>query len=141
MTKDDSQADNGDTLHTISELADAYDVTTRTLRFYENVGLLSPVREGRKRLYNRRDCTRLKLALRGRRLGMTLAEIKEVFDLYDSSWGETAQIERYLEILQEKRAQLLGQQRDLEAALEEMNISERRCRRILDAGRHDKNKR
>jgi len=118
-------------LFTISELAREYEVTTRTLRFYESVGLLSPRREGRKRLYTRRDRIRLKLALRGKRLGMTLAEIREVFDLYDSAQGETGQIRRYLDILQEKRQQLLRQQNDIKEALEELETSERRCRAIL----------
>src|SRR5699024_1526800 len=117
--------------YTISELAREYDVTTRTLRFYETVGLLTPTREGQKRFYSRRDRTRLKLVLRGKRLGMTLAEIKEVFDLYDSAQGETGQLKRYLDILQEKREQLLSKQRDLEEALEELEINERRCRAIL----------
>src|SRR5690625_1548504 len=103
---------NGAQSYTISELARQYEVTTRTLRFYESVGLLSPTREGQKRLYSRRDRTRLKLTLRGKRLGLTLAEIKEVFDLYDSAQGETGQITRYLDILREKREQLLRQRQD-----------------------------
>lgn len=126
-----TESNTGGSLYSISDLAKEYDVTTRTLRFYESVGLLSPTREGQKRFYHRRDRTRLKLALRGKRLGMTLAEIKEVFDLYDSARGETGQIERYLDILQEKRTQLLRQRQDVEEALAELDISERRCRTIL----------
>lgn len=117
--------------HTIGELAREFDVTPRTLRFYESVGLLAPRREGQKRFYSRRDRTRLKLALRGKRLGMTLAEIKEVFDLYDSVRGEAGQIERYVDILQEKRNQLIGQRQDLDDALAELEASERRCRAVL----------
>lgn len=119
-------------LYTISELAREFDVTTRTLRFYETVGLLAPTRAGQKRYYSRRDRTRLKLVLRGKRLGMTLAEVKEMFDLYDSAQGEVGQLKRYLDILQDKRKQLLNQQRDLQEALQELEMNERRCRSILE---------
>ncbi len=122
-------------LYTIGQLAREFDVTTRTLRFYESVGLLAPLRESRKRFYSRRDRTRLKLALRGKRLGMTLVEIKEVFDLYDSAQGETGQIERYVDILQEKRRQLTNQRQDLDDALAELEASERRCRAVLEKKR------
>lgn len=133
----ESAPSSNDTAHlyTISQLAKEYDVTTRTLRFYETVGLLAPVREGQKRFYSRRDRTRLKLVLRGKRLGMTLAEVKEVFDLYDSAQGETGQLKRYLAILKEKREQLLSQQQDIEEALAELEINERRCHIILGRNR------
>lgn len=121
---------NGST-YTISELAREFGVTTRAIRFYENRGLLAPRREGQKRIYSRRDRTRLKLTLRGKRLGMTLAEIKEVFDLYDMAHGEQRQLQRYLEILQRKRDMLLQQRQDLEEALSELEESTRRCRNIL----------
>ncbi|MQM37239.1 hypothetical protein KBTX_01238 [wastewater metagenome] len=121
------------TTYTISELAREFDVTTRAIRFYENRGLLNPRREGQKRIYSRRDRTRLKLTLRGKRLGMTLAEIKEVFDLYDSAHGEERQLARYLEILEEKRQLFLQQRQDLEDALGELEDSMGRCRRILDS--------
>src|SRR5699024_12841416 len=114
MAKPATSLNASNPLYTISELAREYNVTTRTLRFYETVGLLAPAREGQKRLYSRRDRTRLKLALRGKRLGMTLAEIKEVIDLYDSAQGETGQITRYLDILQAKREQVLRQRQDVE---------------------------
>lgn len=138
MAKSADMPDKVNQTYTISDLAREYAVTTRTLRFYENVGLLAPTRVGRKRLYSRRDRTRLKLALRGKRLGMTLAEIKEVFDLYDSSHGEAGQIERYLDILKEKHAQLLRQRQDIDAALEELDISERRCRAVLERNKRRK---
>lgn len=131
MAKSVTQLNDNSEIYTISDLAREFGVTTRTLRFYENVGLLAPRREGQKRLYNRRDHTRLKLTLRGKRLGMTLAEIKEVFDLYDSVQGEEGQLVRYLEILQEKRSQLLRQRQDLEDAIAELEVSERRCRAAL----------
>lgn len=131
MPKPTASFNEADQLYTISELAREYEVTTRTLRFYETVGLLAPARQGQKRFYNRRDHTRLKLTLRGKRLGMTLAEIKEVFDLYDSSHGEAGQLKRYLDILDEKREELLRKRQDVEDALEELANSERRCRAEL----------
>jgi len=123
------------TSYSISDLAGEFGVTTRTIRFYENRGLLTPRREGQRRIYSRRDRTRLKLILRGKRLGMTLREIKEVFDLYDMAHGEERQLERYLEILQKKRDNLLRQRQDLEDALSELEDSERRCRELLEAKR------
>lgn len=121
------------TTYSISELAREFGITTRAIRFYENRGLLNPRREGQKRIYSRRDRTRLKLTLRGKRLGMTLAEIKEVFDLYDVAHGEERQLERYLEILDEKRRLFLQQRKDLEEALGELEDSMGRCRRILES--------
>ncbi|WP_440997767.1 MerR family transcriptional regulator [Arhodomonas sp. SL1] len=123
------------TTYTISELAREFGITTRAIRFYENRGLLTPRREGQRRVYSRRDRTRLKLTLRGKRLGMTLAEIKEVFDLYDVAHGEERQLARYLEILDEKRQLFLQQRKDLEDALSEMEDSMARCRRILESKR------
>jgi DNA-binding transcriptional MerR regulator len=117
---------------TIGELAKEFGVTTRAIRFYENQGLLNPTREGQRRIYSRRDRTRLKLILRGRRIGMTLAEIQEVFDLYDSSAnGETRQLERYLRILEQKRDALLRQRQDIDDALRELEDSADNCRAVL----------
>jgi DNA-binding transcriptional MerR regulator len=121
------------TTYTISELAKEFGITPRTIRFYESRGLLSPRREGQQRIYSRRDRTRLKLTLRGKRIGMTLAEIGEVFDLYDMSRGEERQLERYLNILEEKRDALLRQRQDLEDALAELEDSAQRCRAVLNA--------
>lgn len=123
------------TSYSISDLAGEFGITTRAIRFYENRGLLTPRRERQRRIYSRRDRTRLKLILRGKRLGMTLAEMKEVFDLYDMAHGEERQLERYLEILQEKRDGLLRQRQDLEDALSELEDSARRCRELLEAKR------
>src|SRR5699024_7634550 len=131
MAKPATSLNASNPLYTISELAREYNVTTRTLRFYETVGLLSPTREGQKRLYRRRDRTRLKLTLRGKRLGMTLAEIREIFDLYDSALGETGQLGRFLDILQQKREQLLRQRQDIKEALTELEATEQHCRAIL----------
>jgi DNA-binding transcriptional MerR regulator len=117
---------------TISELAREFGVTTRAIRFDENQGLLQPRREGQRRIYSRRDRTRLKLTLRGRRIGMTLAEIQEVFTLYDSSAnGETRQLERYLRILEQKRESLLRQRQDIDDALRELEDSAAHCRAAL----------
>lgn len=121
--------------YTISELAREFQVTPRAIRFYESCGLLAPRREGQRRIYSRRDRTRLMLTLRGRRIGMSLAEIAEVFDLYDQARGEERQLERYLAILEEKRAVLLRQLHDLKTVLSELEESAERCRAILAARR------
>jgi len=121
------------TTYTISELAREFDITTRTIRFYEDRGLLAPIRVGQKRFYRRRDRTRLKLILRGKRLGFTLGEIRETFELYDQAHGEARQLRYYLEVLTEKRAQLVRQQRDLEETLAEIEQSYNHCRALLAA--------
>jgi len=124
---------------TIGELAREFDVTPRTIRLYEKQGLLAPERDGQRRIYSRRDRVRLKLTLRGRRIGMTLAEIREVFDLYDSSAnGEERQLQRYLTILEEKRDALLRQRADIDAALGELEESAGACREVLAAKRGQK---
>jgi len=117
----------------ISELAREFGITTRAIRFYEDLGLLAPTRDGRKRVYNRRDRTRLKLILRGKRLGFTLSESRELFELYDSAAGEKAQLRRFLTIMAEKREQLEQQRRDIELALNEIAASEEHCMDILTA--------
>ena len=105
---------------TIGELATEFGVTTRTIRFYEDQGLLAPKRQGRNRVYDRRDRTRLKLALRGKRLGFALSEIREILDLFDSPQGEEQQLIRYLEALDNHRTQLEQQRRDLQDSLDEL---------------------
>lgn len=120
-----------ETTYSIGELAEAFGVTRRTLRFYESHGLLNPRRERQRRIYSRRDRTRLKLIMRGKRLGMSLAEIRELFDLYDEAHGEQRQMQRYLDILAERRRALEQQRRDVEEALAELEASEAECRRIL----------
>ena len=119
------------TTYTISQLAREFDVTTRAIRFYEDQGLLVPQREGRRRIYSKRDRTRLKLILRGKRLGMTLGETRELFDLFDSSRGEVRQLEVFLQILAERRSILEQQQRDIEAVLHEINSAATECERLL----------
>jgi DNA-binding transcriptional MerR regulator len=129
------------TTFTISELAREFDVTTRTIRFYEDEGLLSPKREGTNRVFSQRDRVRLKLALRGKRLGFSLAEIRELFELYDVSRDEHKQLEEFLARLERRRAQLELQREDIEIMLREIDFFANQCRRLLrgepDGGRSD----
>jgi DNA-binding transcriptional MerR regulator len=118
---------------TISELAKEFELTTRAIRFYEDQRLLVPTRVGSKRVYSRRDRARLRLILRGKRLGFTLNEIRELFELYESAAGEKGQLRRFLAIMAEKREQLERQRRDIVFALSEIAASERHCMDILSA--------
>lgn len=119
---------------TITELAKEFGLTTRAIRFYEDQGLLCPARAGRNRIYTNRDRVRLKLTLRGKRLGFSLSQVKELFDLYDSARDESAQLSQFLVILAERRAQLEQQREDIEALLAEITAFENQCRRILEEG-------
>jgi Predicted transcriptional regulators len=124
--------------YTIRELSQEFDVTPRSLRFYEDQGLLSPRREGQKRIYSRRDRARLKLILRGKRLGMSLSEIYQILSLYDSpEGGEIRQLEVYLAQLEEKRQMLLQRRKDIEEALAELESSAQRCRELLESKRRE----
>ena len=115
----------------ISELAREFNVTTRAIRFYEDKGLINPQREGTRRIYLRRDRTRLRLVLRAKRLGLTLAEAGELFALYDSPSGEESQIRYFLSLLQERRTIIEQQQRDIEIALQEIDRMEASCHEKL----------
>lgn len=117
--------------YTITELAGEFGVTTRAIRFYEDQGLLTPRREGQRRIYSHRDRVRLKLTLRGKRIGFSLCNIRELFDIYDSPKGEQAQIEQYLDLLAQRRAHLVQQREDIEAVLGEIDAFETQCRRLL----------
>ena len=117
--------------HSISELAREFDVTTRTIRFYEDEGLLAPERRGQTRLYSPRERVRLKLILRGKRLGFSLAEIKEIFDLYDGAPGEAGQLRHFLGKIAERRRQLEQQREDVELTLAELGSVEARCQARL----------
>ena len=117
--------------YTISELAKEFGVTTRTIRFYEDQGLLSPAREGTSRIFSNRDRVRLKLALRHKRLGFSLAEIREQFELYDVSRDERKQLEEFLSRLDHRRAHLEQQREDIEVMLTEINFFANQCRRLL----------
>ena len=118
-------------LYTISELAREFDITTRTIRFYEDEGLLQPERNGRQRIYARRDYIRLKLILRGKRLGLSLSEISDIIELYDSDQGETGQLASFLDSIRERRSVLKQQRTDIDATLRELQRIERRCRNRL----------
>lgn len=110
--------------YTIRDLADAFDVTTRTIRFYEDEGLLSPMRDGQNRIFRARDRVRLKLILRGKRLGFTLAEIKEIVGMYDAPPGEAGQLKLFLAKLKERRAELEDKRRDIDETLAELDALE-----------------
>ena len=117
---------------TVGELADDLGVTTRTLRFYEAEGLISPRRSGANRIYDARDRTRLKLILRGKRFGMTLAEIREIVDMYDGATSsERRQLEKLLGRLDEIAADLRARQADLRRTLSEVSDVADRCRTRL----------
>lgn len=120
--------------YTISELAKEFDLTTRAIRFYEDCGLLAPQRSGRNRIYTARDRTRLKLTLRGKRLGLTLAEVKELVDMYESPRDTQPQLKKFLVVLAAHRAQLEQQLADLHANLDEVRAHEKEARRLLADG-------
>ncbi len=115
--------------YNISCLAEQFDITARTIRFYEDQGLLAPERDGTRRVYRERDRVRLRLILRAKRLGFSLAEIRETLELYDSESGEEAQLRYVLWVISKHRAVLLQQQEDIRHVLEDMAQVEQR---ILD---------
>lgn len=122
---------------TISELAHEFSITPRTIRFYEDQGIVSPSRDGRNRVYHARDRTRLKLALRGKRLGLQLAEICSLIDMYDSPGDTTAQLRHYMAVLERHRTILEQQQLDLEETLAEIRLQQENCETLL--ARHGQN--
>ncbi|HYB08660.1 MAG TPA: MerR family DNA-binding transcriptional regulator [Alphaproteobacteria bacterium] len=115
----------------ITELSREFDVTTRTIRFYEDEGLLAPERRGQTRIYSARDRVRLRLILRGKRLGFSLLEIKEIIDLYDRAPGELGQLRHFLAKIEERRRQLRQQREDIEITLRELSTVEARCHERL----------
>lgn len=117
--------------YTISELAREFGVTTRTLRHYEDQGLVTPTRDGINRIYSHRDRVRLKLALRGKRLGFSLSELRELFRLYDLANDERRQLEEFAVKLERRRAQLEQQREDVEVMLNEINFFATQCQRLL----------
>ena len=118
---------------TISDLAREFALTTRAIRFYEDEGLLSPLRNGRARIYSERERVRIKLILRGKRLGLALSEIRELLDLYATTGNERPQLAKFLVMLADRRARLLQQREDIDAVLCEIEVLDRDCRRRLDA--------
>ena len=109
-----------ETYMTIREMCDAYDVTARTLRFYEAKELLFPVREGQKRLFTKRDRARLKLILRGKRFGFSLEKIRQLLDLYDIEGGEHAQLEASVNAAEERLDEMKAQRAELDEAIAEL---------------------
>lgn len=116
---------------TITELAQEFDITPRAIRFYEDVGLLEPARAGRNRVYTHRDRTRLKLTLRGKRLGLSLQEVKQLVDMYESGSDERPQLEAFLVVLGDHRRQLEQQLEDIRVTLAEIEQHEARCRMLI----------
>ena len=120
--------------YSISDLAREFDLTTRAIRFYEDLGLLQPQREGpggRNRVYSARDRTRLKLTLRAKRLGLSLTEAKDIIDMYDSPRDTGAQLKKFLLVLGDHRKQLDEQMADLQANLDEVKAHEKEARALL----------
>ncbi len=120
--------------YTITELAREFEITARAIRFYEDQGLLCPQRGGgRIRVYSARDRIRLKLTLRGKRLGFSLAEIKGLVDMYETPKDTRLQMESFLAVLANHKVKLEQQRRDIELTLEEIGVYEEQCRRGLAA--------
>ena len=122
------------TTYTISDLAREFDLTTRAMRFYEDMGLLQPQREGpggRNRIYSARDRTRLKLTLRAKRLGLSLTEAKEIVDTYEGPRDTVPQLKKFLVILEGHKRQIEEQMADLQANLEEIKVHEKESRSLL----------
>jgi DNA-binding transcriptional MerR regulator len=120
--------------YTIGDLAKEFDLTTRAMRFYEDMGLLQPERSGpggRNRVYSARDRTRLKLTLRAKRLGLSLTEAREIIDMYDSPRDTGPQLRKFLAVLAQHRRQLEEQMADLQANLDEVKVHEREARALL----------
>jgi DNA-binding transcriptional MerR regulator len=122
------------TTYSISDLAREFDLTTRAMRFYEDMGLLAPERSGpggRNRVYSTRDRTRLKLTLRAKRLGLSLNEAKDIIDLYDSPRDTGLQLKKFLAILSQHRIELEGQMAELQANLDEVKVHEKEAKMLL----------
>jgi DNA-binding transcriptional MerR regulator len=128
------EKERADAEYSIGELAAEFDVTPRAIRFYEAEGLLAPRREGQRRIYTPRERTRLKLTLRGKRLGLSLSEIRSLIDMYEPGQDERPQLERFLAVLEAHKAALERQREDIAAQLEEIAVFEKRVRKQL-AGR------
>lgn len=121
-----------DPTFTITELSREFDVTPRTIRHYEEQGLITPLREGQQRVYTKRDRIRLKLTLRGKRLGLSLSEIKDLINMYDSSPDPGPQLVKALSLMEVRRQALEQQREDIEVMLEEIAAFEAVCQEVLD---------
>lgn len=118
--------------YTISELASEFAITTRTIRFYEEKGLLHPAREGQKRLYNSADRVRLELILRGKRIGLTLEESRDIIEMYSHGRNNAEQLHSLLAAVAQRRQQLLTQLQDIQNMLAELNDAQQRCELALN---------
>lgn len=116
--------------YSIRDLADEFDTTTRSIRFYEDKGLLHPERQGQTRIYSAKDRVAMKLISRGKRLGLSLAESKELIDMYSPS-ANKPQLERFLQVIHERREQLEQQMLDIEMMMTELDEAEERCNNAL----------
>ncbi len=121
--------------YTIGALAREFDVTPRAIRFYEDEGLIAPGRTAGRRVYGKRDYVRLKLILRGKRLGFSLAEVREMLELYDAALDELPQLQKFLAALQARREQLESQRRDIDEVLAEIRGFEAQSRKLLNGRR------
>lgn len=121
-----------ETTYSISDLASEFGVTTRTIRFYEEKGLIHPRREGQKRIYSPADRVRIKLILRGKRIGLSLQESVEVIDLYDPEHNNEEQLNSLINTVREKRARLLQQKKDIDEMLSGLDEVEALCEQALD---------
>jgi DNA-binding transcriptional MerR regulator len=122
------------TTYSISDLAKEFDLTTRAIRFYEDMGLLQPTRSGpgaRNRVYTGRDRTRLKLTLRAKRLGLSLNEAKDIIDMYDTPRDTGAQLQKFLAVLAKQRQTIESQMAELQANLDEIKTHEREAQNLL----------
>lgn len=120
-----------ETIYSIGELSREFDITPRSIRFYEEQGLLAPERNGQNRIYKKKDRVRLRLILRGKRLGFSLSEVKTLFNLYDDSANSKPQLETMLQMTQDKRAIMLQQMDDIKMLMTELDDVEQRCREEL----------
>ncbi len=117
--------------YSIGELAKEFDITTRSIRFYEDQGLIHPTRKGQTRIYNQRDKVRLKLILRGKRLGFSLAETGRLFELYDADKTSATQLNTIMDLIADKKADLSQQLNDIKAVLVELTGLENNCKEAL----------
>ena len=115
------------TAYSISDLAQEFNLTTRAIRFYEDEGLLQPGRSGRRRVYSARDRVRLKLILRGKRLGFSLSDVRDIIEMYDLDAGETGQLRYFLDQIKERREALEQQRSDIDLTLKELDEIESQC--------------
>lgn len=120
--------------YSISELANEYDITTRTIRYYEDMGLLAPTRRGQQRVYTQADRVKLKLVLRGKRLGLSLAESRQIIEMYDPTAGNKTQLKKLLEIIDTRKQSLEEQLQDIQVMLVDLTAARERIQDAIDRG-------